>query len=71
MQFGVDVPECAGMVREGDAANIPDNAFWWLENVIFLGPNVASRPGQQRVNTSSLSLRIEGIFDAGDIGAAL
>lgn len=70
MQFGVDVPECAGMVTVGDAASIPDNAFWHLENMIPSGPGLVSRPGQQKINAGNSlgSVTIEGIYDTGDVG---
>ena len=57
-----------GMHRRGSAALIPDAAFYHLENGIFVGPNVKSRPGQQRA-TNAVTGPIEGMCDTSDIGA--
>lgn len=68
MRYGANVPMALGMHRRGGASRIPDAAFYHLENVLFAGPNVKSRPGQQKA-TDQVTGPIEGIHEASDIGA--
>lgn len=70
MRYGGNVPMALGMHRSGSAATIPDAAFHHIENAVFSGPNVKSRPGQQRA-TNQVTGPIEGMCDVSDIGAAV
>lgn len=74
LQLGVNVPGFGGMVVKNDAAAIPDNAFQHLQNVVWKEGMPIDRPGAQTVNTATplgIGVVVEGLFDAGDIGAAV
>lgn len=73
LQLGVNVAAFGGMNVKNDAGAIPDNAFAHLQNVVWDVGMPVSRPGAETVNTGSplgIGVIVEGIFDAGDIGAA-
>lgn len=68
LRAGIDVPRLLGMNRYGNQAQIPDACFHTLENVRFVAGQVNERPGLQRA-TNQVTGPIEGIYEAGDIGA--
>jgi hypothetical protein len=66
---GIGIDKWRGVVREGDAAAIPDSALWYAENSRLLGGKIITRGGQAAVNTVAAEGCIDGFFDAGDMGA--
>ena len=64
-------PGWAGIVRESTPGMIPENTFWLIQNARLSGGRLVSRGGQSKVNSSSIgaSVVIEGVYDAGDLGA--
>jgi hypothetical protein len=70
LQIGVNVSSFGGMNTKNDAGGIPDNAFQLLENAMWVAGCPLSRPGLQAINTSlGANVFMQGIFDAGDVGA--
>jgi hypothetical protein len=57
-----------GMRREGARHEIPDNQFYLLQNVRFIGGEWRSRGGQTKANAAAASgTAITGIFDGGGV----
>jgi hypothetical protein len=69
LRTGINLPAWVGMMKQGTPASIPQHACAHLENVYFLGGRILNRAGQAKVNAEPTEGCIEGIFDAGDIGA--
>src|SRR5580765_5356823 len=69
LRCGINLPAWVGMIKQGTPASIPQHACSHLENVYFLGGRILNRAGQAKVNTDPTDGCIEGLFDAGDIGA--
>jgi hypothetical protein len=62
-------PGWQGVVREMPPGQIPDNAFYLIQNCRLTGGRLVSRGGQEKVNTSTLgaSVVVEGFFDCYDL----
>ena len=66
--FG-NIPAWAGMVLQGSTAFPASNQFRLLENVRFFQHGLKCRGGCEKGTVTVVAATVNGIFDAGDLGA--
>lgn len=71
-KYPVSPEQYGGVDKQHDPGAVLDTNFTNLINVRIYGSSIISRGGQTKVNTVAISgtSGCDGIWDAGDIGAA-